>query len=113
MDNTVWYEVCCLSGHRCVLLHEIFRIAVHLGSELLLNVADGFVCRTPLDVMRVDMESGGHRYAVCVASYGYMGDLMRLSERLRFLGPARYGIAGAITLLRGRAYDAEVWSQAI
>ncbi|CAL8471765.1 g11307 [Coccomyxa elongata] len=64
--------------------------------------------RTPLDVMRLDMESGGHRYAVCVASYGYMGDLMRLSERLRFLGPARYGIAGAITLLRGRAYNAEV-----
>lgn len=58
--------------------------------------------------MRVDMGSGGHRYAVCVASYGYMGDLMRLSERLRFLGPARYGLAGAITLLRGRAYDAEV-----
>lgn len=60
--------------------------------------------------MRLDMESGGHRYAVCVASYGYMGDLMRLSERLRFLGPARYGLAGAITLLRGRAYNAEVCS---
>ena len=54
------------------------------------------------------MGSGNHRYAVCVASYGYMGDLMRMSERLRFLGPARYGLAGAITLLRGRAYDAEV-----
>ena len=64
--------------------------------------------RTPLDVMRVDMSSGAHRYAVCVASYGYMGDLMRTSERLRFLGPARYGLAGAWTLLRGAAYDAEV-----
>lgn len=72
------------------------------------EAAGKIVCRTPLDVMRLDMESGGHRYAVCVASYGYMGDLMRLSERLRFLGPARYGIAGAITLLRGRAYNAEV-----
>ncbi len=58
--------------------------------------------------MRVDMSSGAHRYAVCVASYGYMGDLMRTSERLRFLGPARYGLAGAWTLLRGAAYDAEV-----
>lgn len=65
-------------------------------------------CRTPLDVIRADMEGGGHRYAVCVASYGYMGDLNRLSERLRFLGPARYGVAGAIMLLRGRAYSAEV-----
>ena len=54
------------------------------------------------------MSSGAHRYAVCVASYGYMGDLMRASERLRFLGPARYGLAGAWTLLRGAAYDAEV-----
>lgn len=71
-------------------------------------MANFYTCRTQLDVMRVDMGSGGHRYAVCVASYGYMGDLMRLSERLRFLGPARYGLAGAITLLRGRAYDAEV-----
>lgn len=54
------------------------------------------------------MSSGAQRYAVCVASYGYMGDLMRTSERLRFLGPARYGLAGAWTLLRGAAYDAEV-----
>jgi ceramide kinase len=44
--------------------------------------------------MRVDMATGAHRYAVCVASYGYMGDLMATSERLRCLGPARYGIAG-------------------
>lgn len=64
--------------------------------------------RTPLDVMRVDMSSGAHRYAVCVASYGYMGDLMRTSERLRFLGPARYGLAGAWTLLRGASYEAQV-----
>ena len=66
------------------------------------------IYRTPLDVMRVDMSSGAHRYAVCVASYGYMGDLMRTSERLRFLGPARYGLAGAWTLLQGAVYDAEV-----
>ena len=45
--------------------------------------------------MRVDMATGAHRYAVCVASYGYMGDLMATSEGLRCLGPARYGIAGA------------------
>ena len=68
------------------------------------------ICRTPLDVMRIDMSSGEHRYAVCVASYGYMGDLMRTSERLRFLGPVRYGLAGAWTLLRGAAYEAKVGS---
>jgi hypothetical protein len=49
-----------------------------------------------LDALRVDMESGGSRFAVCVASYGYMGDLMAASEKLRCLGPARYGLAGAL-----------------
>ena len=58
--------------------------------------------------MRVDTEDGGHRFAACVGSYGYMGDLMALSERMRWLGPARYGLAGAATLLRGRAYGAAV-----
>ena len=58
--------------------------------------------------MRVDTEDGGHRFAACVGSYGYMGDLMALSERMRWLGPARYGLAGALTLLRGRAYGASV-----
>ena len=64
--------------------------------------------RTALDVMRVDTDDGAHRFAACVGSYGYMGDLMALSERLRWLGPARYGLAGALTLLRGRAYGAAV-----
>lgn len=66
------------------------------------------VCRMPLDVLRVDTEDMQHRFAVCVASYGYMGDLMKDSEKLRWMGPARYNIQGAITLFRGRAYTARV-----
>ena len=62
----------------------------------------------PLDVLRVDTEDMQHRFAVCVASYGYMGDLMKDSEKLRWMGPARYNIQGAITLLRGRSYAARV-----
>lgn len=65
-------------------------------------------CRIPLDVLRVDTEDRQHRFAVCVASYGYMGDLMKDSEKLRWMGPARYNIAGAITLLQGKAYTARV-----
>lgn len=65
-------------------------------------------CRTPLDVLRVDTEDRQHRFAVCVASYGYMGDLMKDSERLRWMGPARYNIAGAITLFQGKVYSARV-----
>ncbi len=65
-------------------------------------------CRMPLDVLRVDTEDRQHRFAVCVASYGYMGDLMKDSEKLRWMGPARYNIQGAITLFRGKAYKARV-----
>lgn len=64
--------------------------------------------RMPLDVLRVDTEDMQHRFAVCVASYGYMGDLMKDSEKLRWMGPARYNIQGAITLFRGRSYAAHV-----
>ncbi|KAL3158367.1 hypothetical protein ABBQ38_010606 [Trebouxia sp. C0009 RCD-2024] len=64
--------------------------------------------RMPLDVLRVDTEDRKHRFAVCVASYGYMGDLMKDSEKLRWMGPARYNIQGAITLFRGRSYSARV-----
>ena len=61
-----------------------------------------------MDVMRVDTSDGAHRFAVCVASYGYMGDLMKFSERLRWMGPGRYNTAGAITLFRGRSYEAKI-----
>lgn len=38
---------------------------------------------TPLDVMRVDTGDGSHRMSVCYATYGYMGDLLYLSEAMR------------------------------
>ena len=47
-----------------------------------------------MDVMRVDTKDGHHRYAMCTACYGYMGDLMHTSEGLRWLGPSRYNLAG-------------------
>ena len=59
-------------------------------------------------MLRVDTEDRQHRFAVCVASYGYMGDLMKDSERLRWMGPARYNLAGAITLLQGKVYTVRV-----
>ena len=38
---------------------------------------------TPLDVMRVDTGDGSHRMSVCYATYGYMGDLLYISEGMR------------------------------
>ena len=34
--------------------------------------------------MRVDTGDGTHRFSVCYATYGYMGDLLRTSETLRW-----------------------------
>jgi ceramide kinase len=58
----------------------------------------------PVDVMRVESSEGEVRYSVCVAAYGYMGDLMRQSESLRWMGPSRYNVAGALTLARNSSY---------
>ncbi|KAK9903549.1 hypothetical protein WJX75_008659 [Coccomyxa subellipsoidea] len=51
--------------------------------------------RIPLDVMRVDTGDGTHRFSVCYATYGWLGE-------------QRYPLAGAFTLLRGRSYCASV-----
>lgn len=64
--------------------------------------------RLSLDAMRVDSGDAQCRYSVCYASYGYMGDLMRQSERLRWLGPLRYTLAGAIVYLQGKTYSAHI-----
>lgn len=40
--------------------------------------------RTRLDVMRVDTGDGASRCSVCYATYGYMGDLLRTSEGMRW-----------------------------
>lgn len=64
--------------------------------------------RAAVDVLRIDTSDGRHRYAITMAAYGYMGDLMRESEGLRWLGPLRYDLVGARTLLRGKTYRARV-----
>ena len=61
-----------------------------------------------LDVVRVDSAGGEQKAAVCYAAYGYLGDVMHRSEAMRALGPARYSLAGAVTLLRGRSYNVKI-----
>lgn len=57
-----------------------------------------------MDVMRIDSGDGTRRFCICVASYGYLGDLMRESEKMRFLGPSRYTLAGALSLFRNKVW---------
>jgi len=61
-----------------------------------LHVALGDSAR--LDALALATGDGSLTHAACVASYGYMGDMLALSERLRWLGPGRYGVAGAVAL---------------
>ncbi|KAG2432474.1 hypothetical protein HXX76_008819 [Chlamydomonas incerta] len=60
--------------------------------------------RLSLDAGRMTAADGTVRHFVCQAGYGFMGDVMRFSERLRFMGPVRYDVTGALQLLRGASY---------
>lgn len=88
-----------------LLLSNLFglRICISFTFEAL-----SLHCRMALDLMRVDTADGLHRFAVSLAGYGYMGDLMQASERLRWMGPPRYTTAGAVTLFRGQVYHAKI-----
>eukprot|EP00271_Cylindrocystis_brebissonii_P020271 TRINITY_DN6647_c0_g1_i2.p1 TRINITY_DN6647_c0_g1~~TRINITY_DN6647_c0_g1_i2.p1 ORF type:complete len:921 (+),score=178.28 TRINITY_DN6647_c0_g1_i2:117-2765(+) len=83
--------------------------------------------RMPLDCLRIT--SWGHgqsqqarqregaaeeappvvRYAASFCGYGFYGDVIKESEKYRWMGPARYDYAGMLTYCRHRSYEAEVW----
>ena len=59
--------------------------------------------------MRVDSGDGNSQFSVCYAAYGYMGDLMRRSEGMRWLGPVRYVLSGVAAFLLAKSYHANVY----
>lgn len=68
-----------------------------------------FVCLTistgdsqPMDVCSVHHNDVFLRYSVSLLGYGFYGDVLSDSERNRWLGPARYDLAGmwAISFLK-------------
>jgi len=79
---------CSLNGSR-----SVFAATMHVA------LGD----RTALDVLRVDMGSTT-RFACCIATYGFMGDVVQASEKHRWLGPLRYDILGAATVAMNQAY---------
>lgn len=48
------------------------------------------------------------RYAASFAGYGFYGDVIAESEKLRWMGPKRYDYAGTKVFLRHRSYQAEI-----
>lgn len=65
---------CSLNGTR-----SVFSAAMRIA------LGDG----VPLDVVRIDAADKSMLYAVCMASYGFMGDLMRESEKFRSVSHQR------------------------
>lgn len=84
---------CSLNGTR-----SIFTAAMHIA------LGDA----TPLDVLRVHISPSSTRYACCIATYGFMGDVVQASEVHRWLGPLRYDVIGATMLLRNQSYRCRV-----
>jgi diacylglycerol kinase family enzyme len=68
--------------------------------------------RSKLDVLEVRTKEGQCRYACSTASYGFIGDVLGQSELMRWMGPARYDVGGAMTLLRLRSYPVRLWYKA-
>ena len=65
--------------------------------------------RMSLDVMNVQSEVEHYgKYSACVAAYGFMGDIISISEKLRWCGPARYDIAGVLTFIAHNSHKARI-----
>lgn len=48
------------------------------------------------------------KFVSTFVAYGYFGDVIRESERLRWLGPSRYDVIGVNNLIKNRAYEGRV-----
>lgn len=63
---------------------------------------------TGLDLSSVSNDKGIIKFYASVMSYGYLGDLLYESEKLRWLGPRRYEFSGFKKIFRNRGYDVEL-----
>lgn len=63
---------------------------------------------TGLDLSSVSSDKGIIKFYASVMSYGYLGDLLFESEKLRWLGPKRYDYAGFKKIIRNRPYEVEI-----
>ncbi|KAG8183096.1 hypothetical protein JTE90_010919 [Oedothorax gibbosus] len=66
---------------------------------------------TGIDVCGVYSAGRFLRYAVTFVSYGYFGDVIRDSEKLRWMGPKRYDFSGFKKIMRRKLYEGELQLQ--
>uniref|UniRef100_UPI0037E80EDB ceramide kinase n=1 Tax=Semicossyphus pulcher TaxID=241346 RepID=UPI0037E80EDB len=62
----------------------------------------------PLDVSSVHHNDRFLRYSVSLLGYGFYGDVLRDSEKKRWLGPARYDLSGLKTILNHNYYEGTI-----
>ncbi|XP_075064961.1 ceramide kinase isoform X1 [Mixophyes fleayi] len=62
----------------------------------------------PLDVSSVHHKKMFLKYSVSLLGYGFYGDVLKGSEKNRWLGPARYDFSGFKTFLSHRYYEGTV-----
>lgn len=48
------------------------------------------------------------RFVSTFVGYGYFGDVIRESEKLRWLGPSRYDVTGVNNLIKNRTYKGQI-----
>lgn len=75
-----------------------------LGKKISLDVAQ--VVRWKTTPSSTDTPSV--RYAASFAGYGFYGDVIKESEKYRWMGPSRYDFTGTKVFLEHRAYKAEI-----
>lgn len=64
--------------------------------------------RSGLDVCSVHSSSGLCRYFLSLLGYGFLGDVLKESEKHRWMGPKRYDYAGFLKVLKNRRYYCEI-----
>jgi len=102
---------CTLNGTR-----SAFTAAVHvaLGDSVALDVlrldTTPIPRLTPLSTSPSPPASSSSttKFAMSMASYGFFGNVMQESEKVRWLGPMRYDLVGARMWLRNRSYRARI-----
>ncbi|KAL0268927.1 UNVERIFIED_CONTAM: hypothetical protein PYX00_010705 [Menopon gallinae] len=67
-----------------------------------LGTAKGF------DVCSVHSEKGLCRYFISIFAYGFLGDVLRESEKHRWMGPKRYEYSALLKLFKIRRYYCEI-----
>ncbi|XP_042508519.1 ceramide kinase isoform X2 [Macadamia integrifolia] len=93
--------VICTTGTRDPITSALHIV---LGKRVRLDIAQ--VVRWKTSILSKDAPSV--RYAASFAGYGFYGDVIKESEKYRWMGPKRYDYAGTKVFLQHRSYGADI-----